>query len=103
MPIDAGVLKEFVIKHLFLELAFGNEIVVGHCFLFSLLGSGCVTHFAFENLTVLLQNFLDQSAFADARWSYNDQRFILKRSWVEWVEVFFGVDKHIIWLLQKHT
>ena len=91
------MLNELPVGDHALEVGRGDEVEI----LLSLLvafadRSRRVTLLPIKDVAILFQHEVDQGALADARRPNQDQRLVLLRCRVEWVEVLLGVDKDIV-------
>ena len=92
-----AVLNELSVSHHPHELIFRNEVEIFDGFL--VVGAvvpRCVRLFAVEDVTVLLEDEVDQGPLADARGSNEDQWLIFQGCWIEWVEVLLGINENIV-------
>ena len=105
VPAPFGLLPELnkliVVAHL-LEIIHVHELKVFLTFLIIFAdGPGSHTTFAVKNISILLKHWIDESPFTDTGWPDQNQWFVLLRRGVEWVEILFRVDKHIVLSRQK--
>ena len=63
--------------------------------------SGGNRDLSIKDVSIFLKNKVNESALANTRWTHQNQRFHLQRSWVERMEVLLGIDKNVI--LQNHS